>query len=151
MRLIFLAVLSLAAIPAAAQAPASPGGQVAAMAPALDRATGALLDLDVGPILDAADPYGRDRYLRRQRTLRDMARRDDPLFEHRLRAQIYGTTAAMARMMDAFAAAEPAMRRSLDRMEREIGAAMRDARRDLPPPEVDEDWDPDYEDEPEED
>jgi hypothetical protein len=57
----------------------------------------------------------------------------------------------MARMMDAFAAAEPAMRRSLDQMEREIGAAMRDARRDLPPPEVDEDWDADYEDEPEED
>jgi len=141
MRLIFLAVLSLAAIPAAAQAPASPGGEVAAMAPALDRATGALLDLDVGPIIDAADPYGRGRYLRRQRTLRDIAGRDDPYFEHRLRGQIYGTTAAMARMMDAFAAAEPAMRRSLLEMERSIHFALRDARRPLPPPEVDDDWD----------
>jgi hypothetical protein len=147
MRLILLALLPLAAaIPAAAQAPASPGDKVAAMAPALDRATGAMLDLDVGPIIDAADPYGRGRYLRRHRTLRDIARRDDPYFEHRLRGQIYGTTAAMARMIDAFAAAEPAMRRSLREMEREIDAAVRDTRRPPPPPEVDDDWDVELDD-----
>jgi hypothetical protein len=148
MRLILLAAFSLtAAIPAAAQAPASPGDKIAAMAPALDRATGAMLDLDVGPIIDAADPYRRDRYLRRHRTLRDIARRDDPYFEHRLRAQIYGTTAGMARIADAIAAAEPAMRRSLREMEREIDAAVRDARPGLPPGQVDDDWDRDFDDE----
>jgi hypothetical protein len=153
MRLILLALLPLTlAVPAAAQRPASPGDKVAAMAPALDRATGAMLDLDVGPILDAADPYGRGRYQRRHRTLRDIARRDDPYFEQRLRGQIYGTTAAMARMIDAFAAAEPALRRSVRDMEREIDLAVRDARRPLPPPDVDDDWDrDDEEDEPYED
>jgi hypothetical protein len=142
MRLILLALLPVAAaVPAAAQPPASPGGKVAAIAPALDRATGIMLDLDVGPIIDAADPYGRGRYQRRHRTLRDIARRDDPYFEQRLRGQIYGTTAAMARMIDAFAAAEPALRRSVRDMEREIDLAVRDARGPPPPPEVDDDWD----------
>lgn len=148
MRLILLALLPLGlAVPAAAQAPVSPGDKVAAMAPAIDRATGAMLDLDVGPILDAADPYRRDRYLRRHRTLRDIARRDDPYFEHRLRGQIYGTTAAMARMVDAIAAAEPAMRRSLREMEREMGAAIDQARPRGAPGEVDDDWDRDFDDE----
>jgi len=149
MRLLLPAAFFLAAaIPAAAQAPAAPGDKVAAMAPALDRVTGAMLDLDVGPIIDAADPYRRDRYAR-HRTLRDIARRDDPYFERRLRAQIYGTTAAMARMVDAFAAAEPALRRSLIEVEREMGAAIRDSRRHLPPPEAEDDWDIDLdEDEP---
>ena len=150
MRLILLALLPLGlAVPAAAQPPASPGEKVAAIAPALDRATGIMLHLDVGPILDAADPYGRGRYQRRQRTLRDIARRDDPYFEHRLRGQIYGTTAAMARMIDAFAAAEPALRRSMREMEREIDLAVRDARRPPPRREADDDWERErYEDEP---
>lgn len=148
MRLILFAAVSLtAAFPAAAQAPVSPGDKVAAMAPAIDRATGAMLDLDVGPILDAADPYRRDRYVRRHRTLRDIARRDDPWFEQRLRAQIYGTTAGMARMVDAIAAAEPAMRRSLREMEREMGAAIDEVRPRGPAGEVDDDWDRDFDEE----
>jgi hypothetical protein len=147
MRLILLAAFSLTlAIPAAAQSPASPGGKIAAMAPAMDRATGALLDLDIGPILDAADPYHRRPAVRR-RTLRDIARRDDPYFEQRLRGQIYGTTAAMARMADAIAAATPAMRQSLDRMKYEIDAAVRDARPEVPPGDADDDWDRDFDDE----
>jgi len=146
MRLILIAVLSLAAVPAAAQPPASPGDKVAAMGPAIDRATGAMLDLDIGPILDAADPYHRRPTVRR-RTLRDVARRDDPYFEQRLRGQIYGTTTAMARMADAIAAATPAMRRSLDRMRYEIDAAVRDAGPRLPPGDVDDNWDRDFDDE----
>ena len=140
------AALASLTIPAAAQAPLPRGEDVEAMAPALDRATGAMLDLDVGPIIDAADPYRRGPRVR-HRTLRDIARRDDPYFEHRLRSQIYGTTAAMARMMDAIAAAEPAMRRSLIEMERSIDAAVRDARRGPPPGEFDDDWDRDFDDE----
>jgi hypothetical protein len=143
MRLILLAALALPlAAPAAAQRSATPGDKIAAMAPAMDRATGAMLDLDIGPILDAADPYHR-RPAVRHRTLRDVARRDDPYFEQRLRGQIYGTTAAMARMADAIAAATPAMRQSLDRMKYEIDAAVRDARPSLPPGDADDDWDRD--------
>lgn len=141
----FAAATSTLAIPSAAQAPARPGDKVAAMAPALDRATGAMLDVDVGPIIDALDPYGR-RHVG-HRTLRDIARRDDPGFEPRLRGQIYGTTAALARTMDAFAAAEPQLRRSLDQIEIAIDTAVRDARRPLPPGDADDDWDRDLDDE----
>ena len=80
----------------------------------------AMLNLDLGPILDAADPYRRHH----RRTLRDMARRDDPDFERRMHATIYGTAATMGRAADAFAAAEPAMRRSLTQFERDMAAAM---------------------------
>lgn len=122
-----------------------PSEEVEAMAPAIDRMTGALLDLDVGPVLDAADPWRRG-YGPRGRTLREIARRDDPGFEHRLRGSIYGTTAGIARMMDAIAVAAPAMRRSLSRMEWEMARALRE-----PPPRYDprddpyedEDWQPD--------
>ena len=145
MRIPMLAAAALIpfAMPAAAQAPVPRGEDVAAMAPAIDRAADALLGLDVGPILDAADPWRRHPRAGR-RTLGDLARRDDPYFDHRLRASIYGTTAAMANMLDAFAAAEPALRRSIVEMERGIDAAVRDARRQLPPPRGGE-YDRDYE------
>ena len=117
-------------------------------APAIDRATGAMLDLDVGPLLDAADPYGpRGRH----RTLREIAGRDDPRFERRLRGSIYGTADGLARMIDAFAAAEPALRRSVRDMEDAIEGAVDEAAgaapRRLPPGDVDDDWDLDLDDE----
>jgi len=143
--LIATAVSALFAAPAAAQHRSSipPGAEVEAMAPAIDRAADAMLDLDVGPIIDAADPY-RPPYARRHRTLRQIGRRDDPYFEQRLRGTIYGTTAAMARMMDAIAAAEPAMRRSFLEMQRGVADAVRAAPPPGPPPgDVDDDWDRD--------
>ena len=108
-----------------------PGAQIEAMAPVIDRMTGALLDVDVGPVIDAADPYARYnyRYRRGPRTLGDLAGRDDPAFERRLRASIYGSAAGLGRMMDAIAYAAPAMRRSLAEMEREMDRALRDAPR----------------------
>ena len=143
---------AMLAVPAAAQDRAADtarraGDAVESIAPAIDGAADAMLDLDVGPIIDAADPYRRP-YARSHRTLREIGRRNDPYFEHRLRGQIYGTTAAMARMMDAIAAAEPAMRRSFFEMERGIAEAVRAApRRRLPPGDVDDDWDRDFDDE----
>jgi hypothetical protein len=104
-------------------------GEVEALAPAIDRATGALLDLDVAPIMDAADPYRRYYGPRRERTLRDIAGRDDPWFEQRLRSSIYGTTIGIGRMMDAIAAATPAMRRSFIQMERDVAHAISEAPR----------------------
>src|ERR1041384_5399179 len=95
------------AAPAFAQPP-RPSEQIEQYAPAVDRAADALLNLDPGPVLDAADPYRRHH----RRTLRDMARRNDPDFERRMHATIYGTADRMARAADAFAAAEPAMRRA---------------------------------------
>ena len=134
--LITAALATLAAAPSAARRPAptrsaAPHEVIDRTAPAIDRATGAMLDLDVGPLLDAADPYGpRGRH----RTLRDIAGRDDPYFERRLRASIYGTAAGLSRTIDAFAAAEPALRRSIHDMEDAIEGALDEAAAAAPAP-----------------
>jgi hypothetical protein len=147
--LIAAAAAALFAAPSTAQDRAADSVRGAAdaieqAAPAIDRAADAMLDLDVGPMLDAADPYGpRGRH----RTLREIAGRNDPGFERRMHRSIYATTAGLARMMDAIAAAEPGMRRSLHEMERAIGTAIESVPHPLPRGDVDEDWDVDLDDE----
>ncbi len=141
--LIALAASAAIAAPAAAQGPV-PGPEadayivdslpssedVEAIAPAIDRSVGAMLDLDVGPLMDAADPYARrPGYGRPGRTLRRMGRARDPYFEQRLRGSIYGSTAQLGRMMDSLAVAAPAVRRSLFEMQRGIAAAVEDYHR----------------------
>src|SRR5215218_10478130 len=114
MRLLLIAAAAtLAAMPAAAQPP-RPSDTIQEYAPAIDRTADAMLNLDLGPILDAADPHRRHH----RRTLRDMARRDDPDFDRRMHATIYGSAATMARAADAFAAAEPALRRAMTQFQR---------------------------------
>lgn len=141
--LLAVAVATLTAVPASAQPP-RPSERIEAYAPAIDRMTDAFLNLDLGPVLDAADPR-RPHY---DRTLRDMARRGDPRFERRLRASIYGTTAGMGRMADAIAAARPALRRAIAEMERSM-AGVYDALPPPPPPgAVDDDWDLELDDDP---
>jgi hypothetical protein len=158
MRMFLLGLAALAAaVPAAAQPP-RPSDEIRSYAPALDRATDALLDIDLGPLLDAVDPYRRHG----PRTLRDMARRDDPYFDRRLRASIYGNAAAMGRVADAVAAAQPALRRAADRIERDMADAIDAVEAPPPPPpedayaapprgapagEVDDDWDLDADEE----
>jgi hypothetical protein len=141
-KLIFAASALALAAPVAAQSPVfhdaldeaivaaiPPAEQVDEIAFAMDRVLGAVLDVDVGPIVDAVDPYRRHRgYHRGERTVRDMAGRDDPYFEDRLRHSLYGVTANMAGMMEALAVVAPVMRRSLADLERNVGEAMRDRR-----------------------
>ena len=138
LKLCVAAAAAAFAVPALAQGPAAgdpladeivralpPAEQVEAMAPAMDRALGALLEVDVGPIIDAADPWHRHPgYGRPGRTLGELARRDDPHFDDRLRASLYGATADVGRMMGAFAAAAPALARSLREIERALDAAI---------------------------
>ena len=157
--LLLVAASTMLAAPAAAQPPRGappprPSDEIRSYAPAVDRATDALLNLDLGPLLDAVDPYRRHG----PHTLRDMARRDDPDFDRRLRASIYGNAAAMGRVADAVAAAEPALRQAADQIQRGMAAAIDSA--EAPPPpggeyapppppppgDVDDDWDPDSDD-----
>ncbi len=155
-RLILIACLAGLAAPAAAQGPGRPditrnlprSDEIEAMAPMLDRSVDVMLDLDVGPLIDAADPFARHRgYGRPGRTLGALGRHDDPYFEQRLRASIYGGTARMGQMMDAFAAAAPAMQRSLEQFERGIADALRAVPpHRLPPGDVDDGWDRDFDD-----
>jgi hypothetical protein len=141
--LIAIAATAFIAAPAAAQPP-RPSEEIQDYAPAIDRSADALLNLDLGPILDAADPYRAHH----RRTLRDMARRNDPDFERRMHATIYGTAATMGRAADAFAAAQPAMRRALTQFERDMAAAMaappppRGHPQGPPPPPAHDDNDP---------
>jgi hypothetical protein len=139
MRLLLVAaVATLIAVPAAAQPP-RPSDEIRDYAPALDRTTEALLDVDLGPLLDALDPY-RPHY---DRTLRDVARRGDPDFDRRMRASIYRNTARIGRTADAMAAAAPALRRAVDQIQRDMDAAINASPPGPPPGDVDDDWDPD--------
>ena len=147
-KLLFLIGAAALAAPVAAQAPVfddsldddivaaiPPAEEVEAMAPAMDAMAGALLNVDVGPLLDAADPTRR-RYDHGMpgRTLGRIAGRDDPYFEERMRSSIYGVTSDMGRMMEALAVAAPAMRRSLREFERGIAGALDDYERRRPQP-----------------
>jgi hypothetical protein len=131
-----IAATAFIAAPAAAQprdhAPgpprARPGELVEDYAPAVDRAADALMNVDVGPIVDAVHPYGRHH----RRTLRELAQRNDPDFERRMHATIYGTAATMGRAADAFAVAEPALRRAVRQFEQDMAAAI--AAPGAPPP-----------------
>ena len=110
-----------------------PAEELEALAPVMDHMVGALLDVEVGPFLDAADPYRRRfDHGAPGRTLGEIARRDDPEFEQRMRSSIYGTTRDMGRMMEALAIAAPAMRRSLREFERGIEGAIDDYERRRP-------------------
>jgi len=145
-KLMFLVAAAALAAPAAAQAPvldesldddivaAIPDAEeIEAMAPAMDAALGALMDVDVGPLIDAADPLRR-RYDHGApgRTVGRIAGRDDPYFEERMRSSIYGVSADMGRMMQALAVAAPAMRRSMREFERGIEGAIEDYERRRP-------------------
>ena len=147
-KLLFLIGAAALAAPVAAQAPVfddsldddivaaiPPAEEVEAMAPAMDAMAGALLNVDVGPLLDAADPTRR-RYDHGMpgRTLGRIAGRDDPYFEERMRSSIYGVTSDMGRMMEALAVAAPAMRRSLRAFERGREGAIDDYERRRPQP-----------------
>lgn len=152
-KLAFAAAAIALAAPAGAQAPepvfdpamdeaiqrAIPhSSEVEAMAPAIDRVVGALLDVDIGPIVDAIeDPYRRGAYRGPRRTIGDMAGAGDPYFEERMRDSIYGTTAEMGRMMDTLAVVAPIVRRSLADMERDIERAVRERPPRRPPPRYD--------------
>ena len=115
-----------------------PAEQVEAMAPTLDRMMGVLLNVDVGPLIDAADPYRRHPgYGRPGRTIGVMGGNGDPYFQDRMRSSLYGATADMGRMMQAFRSAAPGLARSMREMEGALGTAMGDYRRrdEAPPPE----------------
>jgi hypothetical protein len=101
-------------------------GQARAMAGAMDRLLGAVLDLPIGGIAAAVDPYGRGGY-HPGATVRDMATRDDPYAEARMRAGIRGATRGVGAMSEALTRMMPVLQRSIDEVGREIAGAMDEA------------------------
>jgi len=107
--------------------------EVEAMGRSVDRVVGAVLDVPVGPLIDAieaADPAsrGHKRPHRRGETIGDLAADGDPHFEERLSDQIRGATAGMGVMAEQLAVMAPEMRRAIERAGRDIERAVDDAR-----------------------
>jgi hypothetical protein len=104
------------------------GYEIDRLGATLARVTDALMDIDIGPVADAVDPYRRYDRRRHAETLGDLASRDDPELRERLRGDIRGTAAGLGAAADQVAAAAPVIRQSLRESARRIDEAMRDGR-----------------------
>lgn len=90
-----------------------PPHEVERMGEAVGRATDALMDVDIGPVVDALDPYHR-RYRRGPETLGDLAGRRDPYARERMRAEIGAVTVGLGAAVEQMAVMTPILRRSLE-------------------------------------
>jgi hypothetical protein len=143
MRSLLIAAAALA-LPAAAQARPHHDAPVTDSLPspeavdrgayALDRAVDGLLQVDVGPVVDALHPYRS--YGRHHRTLGDIGRRDDPYFDENIHRQIGALANGMNEMSYKMKVLEPTLRRSLADMARNV----QDALHDTPPDRYDRDY-----------
>lgn len=106
-----------------------PPGEIEAMGDALGDVADAIMDVDVGPVIDAVDPDRRYRH-RRERTLGDLASRDDPYARERIRDSIGAATVGLAATVEQLAILTPVLRRSLEDAARRMDDAMRRHRRD---------------------
>lgn len=114
-------------------------GQIEEIGDTLGRVAEALLDVPVGPIADAVDPYRR-RY-HRDETLGDIAGRDDPYVRERIRDRVGAATIGLGAAIEQLAVLTPVLRRSLDDATRRMEDAIEDGRRRG----RDRDYDRDYE------
>jgi hypothetical protein len=130
MRKLIIAVTALAAAaPAFAQPGYDPAGydarggdivrrlpppqEVERIGDSLGAATDALMDVDIGPVADAFDPYHR-RYRRGPETLGDLASRRDPYARERIRGEIGAVTIGLGAAVQQMAVMTPILRRSLE-------------------------------------
>jgi hypothetical protein len=90
-----------------------PPHEVERIGDSLGRATDALMDVDIGPVVDALDPYHR-RYRRGPETLGDLAGRRDPYARERMRAEIGAVTVGLGAAMEQVAVMTPMLRRSFE-------------------------------------
>ena len=143
-----------------------PPQEVERIGDALGAATDALMDVDVGPIADALDPYHRRYRHGRRETLGDLATRRDPWARERIRAEIGAVTLGLGAAMEQIAILTPTLRRSLEEASRRMEDAIargryarpyddrydrRYDRRYEPRDDRDHDPDPDYDPDPDHD
>ncbi len=137
MLLITAASLAVAA-PALAQPypyPDAPGDDVVrelpstheidAMGNVMERMVGAVMDMPVGGIVEAMEPGRVMTEAERNQTVRDMATRDDPYAEVRMRGSIDAITGQMGLMTEQLAVLIPVLSRSMIDLERRMEEAMR--------------------------
>jgi hypothetical protein len=91
-----------------------PPHEVERIGNSLGAATDALMDVDVGPIADALDPYHRRYRHGRRETIGDLAGRRDPYARERIRAEIGAVTVGLGAAVEQMAVMTPVLRRSLE-------------------------------------
>ena len=94
--------------------------EVEEMGDRLGQALGAIVEVPVGGVLNAIDPAARAHP---GTSIGDIASRDDPHFRARMQDEVAGISLKMADLARGVAAAAPALRRSLDEMQRSLGRA----------------------------
>jgi hypothetical protein len=98
------------------------GRDLEAVGETVGRVADAIMDVPVGPIVDAVDPHRRGRH--RDETLGDIAHRDDPYARERMRDQIGAATVGLGAVMSEIAVVTPVLRRSLEDAARRMEDAM---------------------------
>ncbi|HEX8226100.1 MAG TPA: hypothetical protein VF605_20015 [Allosphingosinicella sp.] len=167
MRKLIIAVTALAAAAPLAAQPYSdprdqdivrhlpPPGEVERIGDSLGAAADAIMDVDVGPVADALDPYHRRYRHGRRETIGDLYGRRDPYARERMRAEIGAVTVGLGAAMEQVAVMTPILRRSLDESIRRMEDAIARGRSARPygdrydrryEPRDDERYDPRYED-----
>ena len=91
---------------------------------AIGAATDALMDVDVGPVADAVDPYHRRYRYGRRETLGDLAARRDPYARERMRGEIGAVTVGLGAAVGQMAVLTPVLRQSLEDATRRIEDAV---------------------------
>jgi hypothetical protein len=106
--------------------------EMEATANAVGRVAEALMDVKVGPIVEAIEPGRRLSRRERERTLGDVASRDDPYARERVRDSVSAVAAGMGGMVDQLAMLTPVLRRTIEDAAERVEEAMRtrDRRRD---------------------
>ena len=97
-------------------------GQIEEVGDTVGRVADAIMDVPVGPIADAIDPYRRRGH--RDETLGDIAHRDDPYARERMRDQIGAATVGIGAILSELAVVTPVLRRSLEDATRQMEDAM---------------------------
>ena len=100
-------------------------GEVEAAADTVGRVADAIMDVDVAPVVDAIDPRARHRG---ERTLGDIASRDDPYARERVRDDIAAASVGLGAMVEELAVLTPVLARSLEDAARRMEDAIEHSR-----------------------
>lgn len=121
-------------------------GEIEELGDALGRVADAVMDVKVGPVVEAIDPGRRLSRRERERTLGDVATRDDPHARERMRDSIDTVTYGLGGMVERLAILTPVLRRTLEDTAHRVDEAIREGRHRRERSHVDTDPDRDRDD-----
>ena len=139
-RLLLVGTALFIAAPAAAQPDPKPPvdeeivrslphpGEIEAVADTVERVTDALMDVPIGPVIDAVDPHRRHTRRGREETIGELATRNDPHARERVRETIGAATVGVGAVAEQIAVVTPVLLRSLEEAAARMDEAMRNGR-----------------------